>query len=187
NSLNRALVAALRDELARAGLDLPVYWGNRNWHPFLADTVAEMADDGVQRALAFVTSAYSSYSGCRQYLDDIERARARVGERAPVIDTLRQFWNHPGFVEPFRDGLATALDGLDPDRRARARILCSAHSLPVSMAATSDYVEQLHDAAALVVEAVAPELDHELVWQSRSGPPQVPWLGPDVNDRLRQL
>ncbi len=187
NAQNRALVAALTEELGRAGLDLPVYWGNRNWHPLLPDTVATMAADGVERALAFVTSAYSSYSGCRQYLEDIERARATVGERAPVIDKLRQFWNHPGFVEPFRSGLLDALDRLEPDRRARARLLFSAHSLPVSMAATSDYVAQLHDAVGLVADAVAPELDRELVWQSRSGPPQVPWLEPDVNDRLREL
>jgi protoporphyrin/coproporphyrin ferrochelatase len=187
NAQNRALVAALEAELRAAGLDLPVYWGNRNWDPYLTETVARMTDDGVQRALAFVTSAYSSYSGCRQYREDIERARAEVGDAAPAIDKLRQFWDHPGFVEPFRDGLRAALDTLDPERRARTRLVFTAHSLPVSMAATSDYQAQLHDAVALVAGAVAPDLANDLVWQSRSGPPQVPWLEPDVNDHLRAL
>jgi protoporphyrin/coproporphyrin ferrochelatase len=187
NAQNRALVAALETELATAGIDLPVYWGNRNWDPYLTDAVRQMATDGVQRALAFVTSAYSSYSGCRQYREDIARARAEVGDDAPLVDKLRQFWNHPGFIEPFRDGLRDALGSLDGERRHRARLVFTAHSLPVSMAATSDYQTQLHDAVALVSEAVAPDLPTDLVWQSRSGPPQVPWLEPDVNDHLRAL
>jgi protoporphyrin/coproporphyrin ferrochelatase len=187
NAQNRALVAALDTELRSAGHDLPVYWGNRNWDPYLVDTVGQMAADGVRRALAFVTSAYSSYSGCRQYREDIERARAHVGDTAPVIDKLRQFWDHPGFVEPFRDGVRASLAALDEERRARCRLVFTAHSLPVSMAATSDYQAQLHDAVSLVAGAVAPELPADLVWQSRSGPPQVPWLEPDVNDHLRAL
>jgi protoporphyrin/coproporphyrin ferrochelatase len=190
NDQNRALVDALRVELASNGLDLPVYWGNRNWAPYLADTVATMRDDGVERALAFVTSAYSSYSACRQYLDDIETARATVGDGAPRIDKIRQFWNHPGFVEPFRDGVARAVDalttGADPLDPADLRLVATAHSLPMSMAATSDYEAQLRDALALVAEA-APGIPTDLVWQSRSGPPQVPWLEPDVNDHLRDL
>lgn len=186
NALNRDLVAALEAELEAAGHDLPVYWGNRNWDPYLADTVAQMAADGVERALAFVTSAYSSYSACRQYLEDIERARATVGDGAPIIDKIRQFWNHPGFIEPLRDGLRDALAGLDPARRDQCRLLFSAHSLPLSMAASSDYEAQLRDAMGLVA-SVAPELSAELVWQSRSGPPQVPWLEPDINDRLQAL
>jgi protoporphyrin/coproporphyrin ferrochelatase len=186
NAQNRALVEALRTELDAHGIDLPVYWGNRNWHPFLTDTVATMATDGVTRALAFVTSAYSSYSGCRQYRDDIERARTDVGDRAPTIDKLRQFWNHPGFIEPFRQGVSDALDTLPADKRQRARLVFTAHSLPVSMADTSDYESQLRDAMGLVAE-VTPELLRDLVWQSRSGPPQVPWLEPDVNDHLRSL
>ena len=187
NAQNRALTEALQAELAEAGHDLPVYWGNRNWQPFLADTVAEMTADGVRRAIAFVTSAYSSYSGCRQYREDIAAARAAAGPNAPEIDKLRQFWNHPGFVEPFRDGLRDALADLDPAVRARTRLVFTAHSLPVSMAATSDYQTQLEDAVALVADDVAPDLPRDLVWQSRSGPPQVPWLEPDVNDHLRAL
>ena len=186
NEQNRALVEALQRELSDHGIDLPVYWGNRNWQPFLTDTVAQMADDGVERSLAFVTSAYSSYSGCRQYREDIETARAEVGGRAPVIDKIRQFWNHPGFIEPFREGLTAALDRLDPDQREQTRLVFTAHSLPLSMAATSDYQTQLDDAVALVAE-VAPELERDLVWQSRSGPPQVPWLEPDICDHLRAL
>ncbi len=188
NAQNRALVAALQAELDAAGHALPVYWGNRNWDPYLTDTVAQMAEDGVQRALAFVTSAYSSYSACRQYLEDIERARTEVGDRAPVIDKIRQFWNHPGFIEPFRDGVAAALATFDaPSRSAGGDtwLVFCAHSLPLSMAATSDYEEQLRDAMALVADAVAPDLRRDLVWQSRSGPPQVPWLEPDINDHLR--
>lgn len=186
NALNRDLVAALDTELKQAGHNLPVYWGNRNWDPYLADTVAQMANDGIERALAFVTSAYSSYSACRQYLEDIAQARAAVGDRAPTIDKIRQFWNHPGFIEPFRDRLSEALAGLDPSRRERCHLLFCAHSLPVSMASTSDYELQLRDAMGLVA-SVAPDLEAELVWQSRSGPPQVPWLEPDINDRLVEL
>lgn len=190
NDHNRALVAALRDELAAHGHDLPVYWGNRNWDPYLPDVVATMRDDGVSRALAFVTSAYSSYSACRQYLDDIDAARATVGRGAPRIDKIRQFWNHPGFIEPLRDGIAQAVAALTTGEGAldptRVRLLGTAHSLPTSMAATSDYEVQLRDALGLVAEA-APGLATDLVWQSRSGPPQVPWLEPDVNDHLRAL
>lgn len=187
NAQNRALIEALTDELDAHGPHLPVYWGNRNWHPFLTDTVRRMAADGVGRALAFVTSAYSSYSGCRQYREDIEAARAAVGDTAPEIDKIRQFWNHPGFVEPFREGVHKALVELGDERRARARLVFTAHSLPVSMAETSDYQTQLADAVALVAGEVAPTLPRDLVWQSRSGPPQVPWLEPDIGDHLRNL
>jgi ferrochelatase len=190
NDQNRALVAAIEHELAAHGPELAVYWGNRNWHPYLSDAVAQMRDDGVERALAFVTSAYSSYSACRQYLDDIQAARSTVGAGAPTIDKLRQFWNHPGFVEPFRDGVGAAIrtltTGADALDLADVRLVGTAHSLPSSMAATSDYEVQLRDALDLVA-AAAPGVQADLVWQSRSGPPQVPWLEPDVNDHLRAL
>ena len=186
NDQNRAFRAALEAELAERGPALPVYWGNRNWAPFLTDTVRQMADDGIRHAVALVTSAYSSYSGCRQYREDIERARAEVGDAAPQIDKIRAFWNHPGFIGPFRAALTAALGDLPADRRRRARLVFTAHSLPVSLAATSDYEAQLREAAGLVA-AAAPELEWDLVWQSRSGPPQVPWLEPDVNDHLRAL
>ena len=140
-----------------------------------------MRDDGVERALAFVTSAYSSYSGCRQYREDIEGARFAVGPGAPEIHKLRAFHNHPGFVEPFVDGVREALA-----RRPGARVVFTAHSVPTSMAESSDYVEQLGDTCGLIADAAGS--DHwDLVWQSRSGPPSVPWLEPDVGDHLRSL
>jgi ferrochelatase len=188
NAQNRALLAALRSVL-----DLPVYWGNRNWHPYLADAVRQMTEDGSRHALAFVTSAYTSYSGCRQYQEDIERARAETGPRAPRIDKLRHFFNHPGFVEPNAEAVRAALASLPAGRRAAARLVYTAHSIPVSMNASSGpdrngwYARQVSEAARLVTDAVEPGRAFDVVWQSRSGPPQVPWLEPDVNDHLATL
>jgi ferrochelatase len=192
NQQCRDLLAAVRADLTAHGIDLPVYWGNRNWHPMLADTVAQMRDDGVRSALAFVTSAYGGYSSCRQYREDIANARAAVGPDAPRIDKLRQFWDHPGFVEPHADAVRAALATLDPARRSGTRLVFTAHSIPTSMAATAGpdggrYEAQLAETARLVAAAAAPELPYDLVWQSRSGPPQVPWLEPDVNDHLERL
>ena len=174
------------------GVDMPVYWGNRNWDPMLADTVTQMRDDGVTRALAFVTSAYGGYSSCRQYQEDIAAARAAVGADAPVIEKLRQFWDHPGFVEPHADAVRTAVAQLDPARRSTARLVFTAHSVPSSMAANAGphgnrYTAQLAETARLVHAAAAPDLPYDLVWQSRSGPPHVPWLEPDINDHLATL
>jgi len=189
NDQNRALILALERDLQAHGVRLPIYFGNRNWQPLLADTVAEMKAAGVQRALAFITSAYSSYSGCRQYLEDIERARALVPD-APVIEPLRRFFNHPGFLEATveRVGAAVAelLKGIGPSEASRARIAFTAHSVPRSMADTCDYQRQLLANSAFVAERVG-HLPWELVWQSRSGPPQVPWLEPDILDHLRRL
>jgi ferrochelatase len=188
----RELVGALTAELQRAGLDLPVYWGNRNWHPMLEDTVSTMASDGVTNALVFATSAFSSYSGCRQYREDLERARDAVGANAPRLQKLRLFYNHPGFIEPLAANLRTTLDDVggaaEPDA-VEHRIVFTAHSIPNSMAATSCYQDQLREAAGLVLDAagLGPEHPHDLVYQSRSGPPQVPWLEPDVNDHLEAL
>jgi ferrochelatase len=181
-----------RDLLDALTLDLPKYWGNRNWTPMLADTVARMRDDGVESALAFATSAYGGYSSCRQYWEDIAAARAHVGPGAPRITKLRQFWDHPGFVEPHADAVRSALATLDPARRAGTRLVFTAHSIPVSMADTAGpdggrYTAQLRETAALVHALAAPDLPWDLVWQSRSGPPQVPWLEPDVNDHLAVL
>jgi ferrochelatase len=185
NDANRALLAALRADLGGHGIDLPVYWGNRNWHPFLADTVAQMADDGVERALAFVTSAFSSYSSCRQYIDDIAAAVAAV-PGAPAIDKLRVFFNHPGFLEPQIELVTRALDTLPAAQRAGARLVFIAHSIPSAMAATCDYELQLRDAAGVVAAGVG--RDHwDLAYQSRSGPAAVPWLEPDVDDHLATL
>jgi protoporphyrin/coproporphyrin ferrochelatase len=186
NAQNRALLTALIPELTGHGIDLPVYWGNRNWHPMLADTVRQMAEDGVHRALAFVTSAFGSYSGCRQYLEDIERARSEVGPDAPEIDKLRLFYNHPGFIEPMAERAATALESIAEPARAAARLVFTAHSLPLVMADACAYVEQLQDACHLVAERIG-RTEWELVYQSRSGAPGQPWLGPDVCDHLRNL
>jgi protoporphyrin/coproporphyrin ferrochelatase len=189
NEQCRDLVRALQAELRRSGPDLPVYWGNRNWHPMLADTVRQMAADGVRRAVAVATSAYSSYSACRQYLDDIDRARAAAGDRAPLIEKLPPFWNHPSFIETMSANTRDALARLATDR-ALTRLVFTAHSIPLAMAASCDYEIELREASALVAERVSPgrpPLEWSLVYQSRSGPPTQPWLEPDVCDHLREL
>ena len=187
NAANRALIAALEAELSTAGPDLPVYWGNRNWHPFLADTLRRMAGDGVRRAVCFVTSAYSSYSSCRQYLDDIETARAEVGARAPVVDKLRPFFDHPGFIEPMTENVTVALAGLPAPLRTGAPLVFSAHSIPSVQAALCDYEAQLREASRLVAGRVGAGHSWAVVYQSRSGPPSQPWLEPDVRDHLSAL
>ncbi len=188
NAQNRTLIADLEAELRAHGHRLPVYWGNRNWAPYLADTVRRMRDDGVRRALAFVTSAYSSYSGCRQYREDIQRARAEVGASAPEIDKLRAFYNHPGFIAPNADALRAALGRLPEESRAAAHVAFTAHSLPLAMARGCAYEAQLAEACTLVAEiAGIPAERWRLVYQSRSGPPHQPWLGPDIGDHLRDL
>jgi ferrochelatase len=186
NEQNRKLIAALKLELEQHGPNLPIYWGNRNWHPLLADTVKQMAEDGIRNALAFVTSAYSSYSSCRQYLENIETARETVGSAAPRIEKIRAFYNHPGFIEANAVHLAAALDQIPSNRRATTRIAFTAHSIPKAMADNCAYESQLLETSELVAQAV----DHEewkLVFQSRSGPPSQPWLEPDVCDYLKEL
>jgi ferrochelatase len=184
NAQNRLLLAALRDALARRQWDLPVYWGNRNWHPFLADAVRQMQLDGIRRAAAFVTSAYAGYSSCRQYLEGLEEARLASGGGAPELVKLRPFFNHPGFVTPFADGLRAARS----EAGSAAPLLMSAHSIPCAAAASSDYERQVAETARLVAEGAGEAPDSwSLVFQSRSGSPQQPWLGPDVNDALRDL
>jgi protoporphyrin/coproporphyrin ferrochelatase len=196
NQQCRDLLAAVEKDFAAAGLNLPVYWGNRNWQPMLADTVAAMTAAGVRHALAFVTSAYGSYSGCRQYLDDIEQARARVGAAAPRIDKVRHYFNHPGFIGPLADSTGAAIERLPRAVRAGAHLVFTAHSIPDAMAAASGppgdrpppgrYVTQLTEAARLVAERNGGH-PWRLVYQSRSGSPAQPWLGPDVRDYLAEL
>lgn len=186
NAQNRALLASLVDELNRHGPELPVYWGNRNWHPLLGEAVGQMADDGIRHALAFVTSAFGSYPGCRQYLEDIERARQEVGPEAPRVDKLRLFYNHPGFIEAMVDRLAAALAEIPGPRRSSAEIVFTAHSLPMAMARKCDYEVQLREACRLVAER-ADRDDWQLVYQSRAGPASQPWLEPDIGDRLVDL
>lgn len=183
NEQNRVLIRALVDELNRHGPQLPVYWGNRNWHPLLADTLQQMRDDGVRRALAFVTSAYSCYSSCRQYLEDIDRARAAVAE-APQVEKLRSFYNHPGFFEATLDRTATALRQLPADA-GPPTLICTAHSIPLAMAAGCRYAEQLAEMTRLLGERLG--VNCRLAYQSRSGPPTQPWLEPDISVALRAV
>lgn len=183
NDQVRALIDALKTQLDAQGPHLPIYWGNRNWHPLLADTLRQMASDGIRRALVFVTSAYSSYSGCRQYREDIARAQAEAGANAPALEKLRVFFNHPGFIEPLIENTRNALAQLDQGNPA---LVFTAHSIPVSMSQSSRYNEQLEEACRLVAEGLG-RGDWRLVYQSRSGPPTQPWLEPDINHYLRGL
>jgi protoporphyrin/coproporphyrin ferrochelatase len=192
NDQNRAILAALVAECNARGPRLPVYWGNLHWHPMLTDTIRQMAGDGVRHALAFVTSAFGSPPTCRHYREAIERARETVGRDAPTIEKLRLFYNHPGFVEAMADRVETALDALPADRRNRARLIYTAHSIPLAMAARSPYERQLREACRLVTERMASGKRTEIVgwdlaFQSRSGPPAQPWLGPSVAEHLREL
>lgn len=186
NQQTRELIAALKHELDQHGPKLPVYWGNRNWHPLLADTLRQMKADGIRSALAFVTSAYSSYSGCRQYREDIARARAEVAEGAPQVDKLRPFFNHPGFIDATEDRLRDALKQIPSDVKQSVHVVYTAHSIPLSMANTSDYVKQLEEVRKLVSTRVQIAND-ALVYQSRSGAPGQPWLEPDILDYLREV
>jgi len=184
NQQNRNLIAALEKELEEHGPGLPIYWGNRNWHPLLPDTLRRMAADGIRNALAFVTAAYSSYSSCRQYLQNISDAQAEVGPEAPRVEKLRVFYNHPLFIEANVDHIRAALNQLDdPDS---AHLVFTAHSIPESMAANCDYVAQLTKTGSLIARALEIE-NWQLVYQSRSGSPMQPWLGPDVCDHLKGL
>jgi ferrochelatase len=191
NGHNRALQAAVRADFAEHGLELPVYWGNRHWAPTLTEVLAQMRDDGITNAIAILTSAYASFSSCRQYLDAIEVARAEVGEGAPHVDRLRQYYNHPGFIDPMTDAAIAALQTLPQGERASAHLAFVAHSIPTVMDVSAGpdggaYAEQLIDAAALVAAGVG---DHQasLSFCSRSGSPSVPWLEPDINDRLAEV
>ena len=191
NDQNKALIAALEKELAGAGIDLPVYWGNRNWAPYLEDTWAQLAADGIEHVYVFPTSAYASFSGCRQYHEDIARARVSHGG-GPTAEKLPHYYDTPGFVHANADALTAALASLPEGLRGSARLVATAHSIPTSMAAVAGpqghaYEAELLAAAERVVAEAAPGRSFDLVWQSRSGPPSVPWLEPDVNDHLRTL
>ncbi|MCG5433547.1 ferrochelatase [Mycobacterium sp. MYCO198283] len=189
NRINRELIAQLQTELAARGRELPVYFGNRNWAPYVEDTVAAMRADGVRRAAVFITSAWGGYSGCTQYAEDVARARAAVGDGAPELVTLRHYFDHPLLVEMFADGIRAAVQELPAALRPAARLVFTAHSVPV---AADDrlgpklYSRQVGYASRLVA-AAAGYADYDQVWQSRSGPPQVPWLEPDVADHVSAL
>lgn len=190
NDQVRALIGALRPELDKRGIALPIYWGNRNWHPMLADTLRTMADAGVTTALGLVLAAYSSYSSCRQYREDIERAQAAVGPGVPRVDKIRVFYNHPDFIDANVARVAAAIERLPEGRRTSAHLAFTAHSIPGTMAANCRYEEQLRETCRLIAGSeplgVAPER-WDLVYQSRSGRPTDPWLGPDIRDHLKAL
>jgi protoporphyrin/coproporphyrin ferrochelatase len=180
NGINRALISELEAEL-----DVPVYFGNRNWLPYVEDTVAAMRDNGIRRAAVFTTSAWSGYSGCTQYVEDIARARAAAGPGAPELVKLRTYFDHPLFVEMFAEGIAASARTVP----AGARLVFTAHSVPVAADERCGprlYSRQVGYAAKLVA-AAAGYADYDVVWQSRSGPPQVPWLEPDVGDHLANI
>ncbi|MGF6884543.1 ferrochelatase [Nocardia sp. GAS34] len=193
NGLNRDIIAALEAEFATRGIDLPVYFGNRNWHPMAEETVERMRADGIGAALVFPTSAWGGYSGCRQYDEDIVRARVAVPD-APELVKLRQYFDHPLLIEAFADAIREAVEQLPADRRDRARLVFTAHSIPVSADAAAGppadggqlYSRQVAEAARLCAAATG-FAEYDLVWQSRSGPPQVPWLEPDIVDHLDTL
>lgn len=187
NGHNRRLLAAITEEFGRRALDLPIYWGNRNWDPLVEDTVAQMANDGSRHALVFATSAFGSYSGCRQYREDLDRAANAAGQGAPRLQKLRLFYNHPGFIDPLTDRVQDAITRLRERTQQPPRLVFTAHSIPSSMAAGCDYEDQLAEAARLVVAGLDEPLTWDLVYQSRSGPPQVPWLEPDIGDHLVTL
>lgn len=185
NGQNRVLLEAITKEFAAHGVELPVYWGNRNWDPMLPDTIAKMRDDGCKRTLAFFTSMFSCYSGCRQYRENIIAAREQVGEGAPIVDKLRMGFNHPLFIETTAEALTAAAASLDADR-SELQVLFTAHSIPMSMADNCDYEKQLREASRLAAEAAGTP-KWRLVFQSRSGPPQQPWLEPDVCDAIAAM
>ena len=188
NAQVRELIDALRMELARAEISLPIYWGNRNWNPMLSDRGRQIKNDGVRRALAFVTSAYASYSGCRQYRENIEQARGQTGTEAPQIDKIRAFYNHPQFIAANADLIRAAMDRLPLENRSSAHLAFTAHSIPLAMSSNCDYVAQLNETCQLIAESLDFPSDRwRLTYQSRSGRPNDPWLEPDIADHVHEL
>jgi len=186
NEQNLALIAAVKADLADKGIDLPVYWGNRNWHPMFPDTLEQMKKDGIKKSLAFFTSIFSCYSGCRQYRENIIEAQEQVGPEAPEVHKLRMAFNHPLYIGASADRVQTAIDQIPEERRSTARVVFTAHSIPLSMAENCKYETQLTEASRLIMEAIG-ENPWDLVYQSRSGPPQQPWLDPDICDHIQAL
>tara|TARA_R110002073_G_scaffold107448_11_gene242166 strand:- start:5253 stop:6296 length:1044 start_codon:yes stop_codon:yes gene_type:complete len=185
NEQNRQLLAAIKSEFKESGIELPVYWGNRNWDPYFEDTLRQMRDDGCKRSLAFFTSMFSSYSGCRQYRENILAAQTAVGEGAPAVEKVRMGFNHPLFIETLAENLRVAAQSIDADL-VTTQVLFTAHSIPFSMSDHCDYERQLNEACRLVADMAGADR-WKLVYQSRSGPPQQPWLEPDVCDAITEL
>ncbi|MDC0279119.1 ferrochelatase [bacterium] len=185
NEQCRILLDAMQTELTAAGIDLPIYWGNRNWNPMLPDTLEQMKGDGKKRALAFFTSMFSCYSGCRQYRENIAAAQEQVGPDAPIVQKVRMGFNHPGFVDAMAKSVKDAIGKLEQPAD-QLHTLFTAHSIPMGMADNCDYVKQLTESCRLVAEANGVG-NWQLVFQSRSGPPQQPWLEPDVCDVINEM
>lgn len=186
NEQNRNLIDAIKEELASENIDLPVYWGNRNWHPMIQDSLEEMKADGIKCALAFFTSIYSCYSGCRQYRENIMEAQEAIGPDAPEVHKLRMAFNHPLYIEASVDRVRHAFEQIPEERRSKTRFIFTAHSIPLSMAEGCKYSTQLNEACRLIMEAMG-SFQWDLVYQSRSGPPSQPWLEPDVCDFIENL
>ncbi len=184
NEQNRQLIAAIKQELADHNIDLPVYWGNRNWDPMIPDALEEMKKDGIKCALAFFTNGFSCYSGCRQYRENIIEAQASV-EGAPEVHKTRMFFNHPLYIEASADRVQKAFDNIPEERKPKTRFVFTAHSIPMSMADNCKYETQLKEATRLVMEQIG-DYQYDLVYQSRSGPPTQPWLEPDVCDFIEE-
>jgi ferrochelatase len=185
NQHNRDLMAAIKAEFADAAIDLPVYWANRNWDPLFPDTLAQMRDDGCKRSLAFFTSMFSCYSGCRQYRENIIAAQEEVGEGAPRVEKVRMGFNHPLFIKTMAESVNQSIDALGVST-GDVTVLFTAHSIPMSMADNCDYERQLLESSRLVAESVG-TTNWRLVFQSRSGPPQQPWLEPDICDAISEM
>ena len=183
NEQNLALISALEDELREHEMNLPIYFGNRNWHPRITDTMQQMKEDGVKRAICFVTSGFSCWSGCRQYRENIIAAQEAVGEGAPEIDKIRIFYNHPDFIYPMVENIQSALNNWSETERSRVKIAFTAHSIPMGQARNSAYEAQLMDTCNIIADIIGTD-NYDLVYQSRSGPPQVPWLEPDILDYM---
>ncbi|MFK7769040.1 MAG: ferrochelatase [Mariniblastus sp.] len=186
NQQNRDLIVAIKKDFADHDLDLPIYWGNRNWHPMLPDALKEMKDDGIKCALAFFTSIYSCYSGCRQYRENIAEAQASLGEDAPEVHKVRMSFNHPSYIAASTSRVQDAFDEIAEDRRSETRFVFTAHSIPMSMAEGCKYSTQLNETCRLIMESIG-DYSWKLVYQSRSGPPTQPWLDPDVCDYIEEL
>jgi ferrochelatase len=189
NGINRELISAIEAELALRGVEMPVYFGNRNWEPYVEDAVSQMRDNGIRRAAVFCTSAWGGYSGCTQYQEDIARGRASAGPQAPQLTKLRQYFDHPLLVQMFAEAIRDAAATLPEELRGGARLVFTAHSIPLRAASRCGpdlYERQVGYASALVAAAAGYRV-YDQVWQSRSGPPRIPWLEPDVSDHVRAL
>jgi ferrochelatase len=188
NDQVRELIASLRVELDQRGITQPIFWGNRNWHPLLGDTLAAMTESGVKKALAVVLAAFSSYSSCRQYREDIGRAQAAAGASAPEVDKIRTFYNHPNFIAANSERLCAAIAAAPIADRRVQHLIFTAHSIPAAMARNCEYEQQVREACELAAaECGIPPESWSLAYQSRSGRPSDPWLEPDILDHLEEL